>query len=833
MKTILTLFSFLLCWSFSFNSHAQHIHTHYCQHHKQQALQVSIAQQNSESVMAKQASNSRSDTIDIVHYDLQLDLSDISSRHLSGDCTITLVPKMDNVNRIDLDLEGYAVHGVQLNDNENVDFSRQGNQLKILLNTPISIGDTTNLKITYAGTPVPTAAFGGFYFTTNYAYNLGVGIGVDPPNYGRVWFPCFDNFVERSSYSFAIATAADQKAFCGGLLEKVETLDSGKKVWHWQLHQQIPTYLASVAVSDYTTIAFEHQGLEKTIPVEWGVRPADSNRLVQSFVHMPDAIDAFEERFGPYQFDRAGFVIVPFDGGAMEHAMNIAYPRFAVTGDLEWESLMAHEFAHHWWGNLVTTETASDMWLNEGWASYCEQVFFEQVYGKERYQQEVRNNHEEVLRLAHVFDGDFLPVSGVPFDATYSTHVYSKGSDMAHTLRGYMGEEAFFRCTKDFLAQYKFQHINSELFRDYLSECSGIHLTHFFNDWIFEAGFPHFSIDSTEVDFVGNEVIAKLFIRQRLYGGDHYYQNVPIDVTFFDLDLSTHTETIMLSDACSIHEISLPFFPILSVLDIDEKISDATTDQAITFTATGEHDFTTENVNMTINSIDAPAFVHIAHHWAMPDRLDKPIDNLILSDNRYWKIDGFNTGTFTASAEFRYDGSTSTTTGWLDNALMSRPENALTLLYRANSGNDWAIIPHTLQTGSNANDRRGSIRVDNLLFGEYVLAITDANRTDMLTTVLPPCFVTNIEEAVVETYPIAVFPNPTQNWFNIKLPQQLPTDSHIEIFDAQGKLITQLDWQATGTNEVLKVALWKSGLYFIRISNQGKQLAHKKIIITN
>ena len=83
--------------------------------------------------------------------------------------------------------------------------------------------------------------------------------------------------------------------------------------------------------------------------------------------------------------------------------------------------------------------------MNEGWASYSERLFLEHLYGKERYKNSIRDNHKSVLHYAHLRDGDTLPVSGIGHENTYGMHVYDKGADMVHTLRGYMGDSAFFK----------------------------------------------------------------------------------------------------------------------------------------------------------------------------------------------------------------------------------------------------------------------------------------------------------------------------------------------------------------------------------------------------
>ena len=113
----------------------------------------------------------------------------------------------------------------------------------------------------------------------------------------------------------------------------------------------------------------------------------------------------------------------------MEHATNIAYPRYAIAnGDKTSETLFAHELAHHWWGNTITCKTQEDMWLNEGWASYSERLFLEAVYGKKAYEDDIEANHHSVLQFAHVLDEAVLPVSGIGHANTYGRHVYDKGA---------------------------------------------------------------------------------------------------------------------------------------------------------------------------------------------------------------------------------------------------------------------------------------------------------------------------------------------------------------------------------------------------------------------
>lgn len=779
-----------------------------------------------------EANNSRSDTIDILNYEINLDISDISTDAIEGNCVITLTPKIEGVTELHFDLESLNVYDVEVNN--LVSYEYNSPLIKVTLSEALVIGEATTVNILYGGEPV-TAAFGGFYFTNFYAYNLGVGIGVDPPNFGRAWFPCFDNFVERSTFKYNITTADNHKAMCGGLLTNETDNGDGTKTWTWEQNQTIPTYLASVAVSDYETIEFVHEGLTGDIPVMYGARPQDTTNVKNSFVNMPQAIDAFEAAYGPYLFDRVGFTIVPFNGGAMEHATNIAYPLFAVNGTLGFEDLMAHEFAHHWWGDLVTTETASDMWINEGWASYSEHLFFESVYGVDRYKEEVRNNHESVMRYAHLFDGAHLPVANVPFDATYGSTVYNKGADVIHTMRGYMDDEVFFDCMKALLDDFAFKNINSAQFRDYLSDCSGTDMTDFFEDWMFAPGFPHFAIDSMNIDFVNDEFVANVFVRQKLLNAPHFYNNVPLEVTFFEFDLTTETHTIWVSGECSVHQVPLSFFPVLAALDLDEKINDATQDGLEIITGFGTYEFANTGMSVTVNEITDQTLVRVTHNFVTPDRPQTPLDGIVISDNRYWSVDIFNFGTFGASATIDYNGTNSTSNGYLDNALISASENLLKVFHRPSSAHDWQEVGGiSINTQGSATDKRGRITIDPIQNGEYVLGIQDPSRVDTLTTSIPECLVVGIDEAdrSASKPMLRMYPNPTKNSTLV----QLGAAAHertLQVYTVRGELVKTLDIAPGQSTVALKTDDLRPAIYMVQVWEEGKKKAVGKMVIVD
>ncbi|MFM7311306.1 MAG: M1 family aminopeptidase, partial [Flavobacteriales bacterium] len=352
-----------------------------------------------------------------------LDFSAMPSSDIVGVTELQIVQLQEHPN-IHLDFQGLDVDSVFVNDQP---VAYQQSSPNLYINYAALAGDTIFVRVHYQGSPQTDATWGGVYFSSGYAFNLGVAFTSVPHNFGRVLYPCLDNFIERSTYDFNIITTPDRRAYCSGVLLGVDTLANANRIHHWSLTVPIPSYLVGVAVSSYSHVEQSYSSVDgDQIPMWLVARPVDTTDMKLSMVHLPEAMGAFEDRFGSYNWPRVGFVAVPFNAGAMEHATNIAYPLFAVDGTTTYETLFAHELSHHWWGDWVTCRTASDMWLNEGWARFCEALFLEATYGSQAYRDEIRANHKDVLLYAHRNDGARLPVSGIPSEVAYGDHVYNK-----------------------------------------------------------------------------------------------------------------------------------------------------------------------------------------------------------------------------------------------------------------------------------------------------------------------------------------------------------------------------------------------------------------------
>ncbi len=666
------------------------------------------------------ANDFRSDSIDLLH--VAIDLNLLQTPQISAVCSIRCVPKISGVSGLRFDLEGLSVDSVSL-DGVSSAFAQSGASLLIPFSASPLPGDTFLVKIVYHGQPVTDASdWGGFYHQGSYSFNLGVGFAADPHSFGRAWFPCFDNFVERSTFEFSITSGASLPAYCNGTLQS-ETVQAGNLLRIWRIDQPIPSYLACFASGPYVSWKRNYQ----SIPVEIAAAAADTNKVAATFQHLQQAIACFQDWYGPYRWPKIGYSLVPFNSGAMEHATNIAIGRAFIDGSLNYETLWAHELSHHWWGDLATCSDAEDMWLNEGWASYSEHLFTEWLYGKQAYRDAVRTNFLEVLEKAHVNEGGYRAVSGVPHEFTYGDHVYHKGAVVAHNLRGYLGDSLLRAGIRSALDETNFDDWSSAEFRDKLNTATGYDLGDFFNDWVFSPGFTHFSIDSIEaLPSSGNLYPFKLFVKQKLRGAPHFYQHVPLEFTFVDAGWERLVKTAVLSGENADVTFDLPasFNPKFVWVNTDLRLTLARAEKEMVVKTIGNKNFSPAKMTVNVTAVQDSALIRVEHHYVMPDTAGSANPNGYLLTNRYWTVDADLSAGFDAYANVFYDGRGQA--DQLDTELFAQTgpaEDSVRLLYRQSAGQPWTEYPvYSKNTLSSANDKYGLIRIEHILPGQYTIA---------------------------------------------------------------------------------------------------------------
>lgn len=767
------------------------------------------------------AENLRSDTFNILKYFINLEIGNTGNHSVQGFTTVKMAPKLNNRTFIRFDLLKLVVDSVKENGNL-LSFQYNDTILKVNFSSPKNITDTAFITVYYKGNPQTDASgWGGFYFDNSqgaqYAFNLGVGFAAKPHNYGRVWFPCFDNFVERSKYEFVISSDTNRKAVCNGQLIS-EIISANKRICTWQMNEEIPTYLACVAVANYQKVNWTVNTLNGIKPISLVAFASDTTAMKAGFVNLKNCIAGFEHYFGPYMWNKVGYYLVPFNGGAMEHATNIAYPRFAA-GNLSYESLYAHELSHHWWGDLITCETQEDMWINEGMASFSAYLFKEWQYGKTAYLNDVKNEHEQLLHFLHKNEGGFRAVSGVPHSLTYGDHVYKKGADIAHTLRSYMGDTAFFNGAKYVMNQKAYSSINSNEFRDLLQTSSGQNLQSFFNDWVFSGGWSHFSIDSVKyVPLTTSAYNAIVSIKQKVFGAPHLHNNVPLELSFFKNDWSRVIKKLVMSGAHMTFTVTVPYEAVYCALNYDSKIGDATSHESKTIKTISNITYNLGKLFLKVqNAGTDSSLLRVIHNYVRPDDFKYNPFQHKLSDQHYWKLEGVLSNGFESKVRFNYDG-TKTNSGsfsYLDTMLTAFNGDSIQLFYRKSAADEWVMIQPSLRFVSGA--KSGFIEIDTLKLGEYTFGnIGDTSSVGW-------------KEVSIPKIELKVYPNPAKQKCKVELKENLNQEFVLNVYAVDGKLVKGFKLVQQISDIELKEI--PPGTYFLHLESKGNVLHTQKLIL--
>jgi len=732
-------------------------------------------------------SQSHRDSLHVCHYFLKLDMTKFSTGSISGEADLKIVPKAE-LNSIPLDLYRLTVDSVFVNS-QSVSFFQHDTLLRINYATS-NLADTLETAVFYHGKPQKDSDWGGFFTSADYAFNIGVGMGTYPHSIGRYWFPCIDSFTDRATYEYLIKTNPGYRAVCSGLLMNVSE-GPNYQLFYWKLNQTIPTYLSSMAVGPFITIDDEYIGIEHNIPIQIYASPEDSAGAVKTFSKLKQTLAAFEKRLGPYRWDRVGYVVVPFQQGAMEHATNIAFSDNALSGSISDQNLAAHELSHSWFGNLVTCSTSEDMWLNEGWASYCEIIFKEEVYGNEEATSAALDNHLKVLKSTFRSDG-YLTLNQIPHDKTYSSTVYDKGSDIVRTLRGYLGDSLFFKGAQAYLDQKSFDDASSQDLCNILTASTGIDLHDFFDTWVFHPGFPHYSIDSMLVVSNGDKYDVTLAFRQKEKARQFVGNSNKIEVTLMDKDWNSFSTQCLFDGKTGEVKVSVPFAPITAMVDANQKIADARTSELFVVKEPGSNISGSCDFSLQTLSVNDSALVRVEYNWIPADDFITPFPGVVVSNFHYWTIEGIFPEGFQSTGRFSYAYSQNTNP---DNGYVPGMNDTTVLLYRKHAGINWQVVAR----GSAAKQVVGRLTMSSLVPGEYALGFWDGE--------------TPLSISGTETFGrIKLVPNPASENLCIEIPIQFT--GKINCHDTLGKIIWNKE-VSRSKEIVIPVSEMKAGIYVI------------------
>ncbi len=448
--------------------------------------------------------------VDHIFLDLILD---IPGQSFKGNCTTTITPVRPGIQQlrmdaVDLNIESVLVNGV------SQQFDYDGAQIEIHLQQPAT---TATIKVAIAyGVDHPQR---GLYFispTADYPDKPTQVWTQGEDEDSRFWFPCLDYPGQLATSEIRVQVPAGFRAISNGELINTEKVTDGV-VYHWSQQQVHPTYLMTLAVGDFAEIADEWRGKPITYYVEKG-READGKR---SMGKTPRMVEFLSNKYGyDYPYPKYAQVCVDdFIFGGMENTSTTLLTdrclldERAAIDNMRTESLVLHELAHQWFGDLVVINHWSHAWIKEGMASYAEVFWTEEEYGKDDAAYYLLNEarayiEEDSSRYRRPI------VTNVYREAIelYDRHLYEKGACVYHMIRAILGDELFDKAIQTFVQNNAHQTVETVDLLRAIDQATGYNLMFLFDQYVFRGGHPDYKV---AYSWDGDGKLAKLTVTQK------------------------------------------------------------------------------------------------------------------------------------------------------------------------------------------------------------------------------------------------------------------------------------------------------------------------------
>jgi aminopeptidase N len=444
---------------------------------------------------------------DVRYWDLRLVVTDISGQTMSGAVTMTSQAVADSLTFIEYNFrDGMFVDSVYVNG-ETADYSRLNNIITVNLDRPYGAGEQFTTYIRYHGSP-QASGFGSFTWDSHNGQPIISTLS--EPEGARDWWPCKDQPHDKAdSDDVYITTPTDLIGTSNGLL--VSNIDNGDgtRTCHWHTSYPITTYLVCMSVSNYQSFTNYYVAINgDSMPVTNYVYPELYNQAVTDFSNVPSGIGVFASMFGEYPFvnEKYGHSLFPW-GGAMEHMTNTSYGSMLIRGDHAYEMIWVHELSHQWFGDMITCDIWPDVWMNEGFASYCEALYTERLNGLTAYLNYLRNSLSVYDPSGPVYN---------PSELFNGNTVYHKGAWVLHMLRGVMGDSAFMQGMRSYAndPDHMYGTITTRGFQHIMEQSYGADLNWFFDEWVWGMNRPIYRYSWMKDDLGNGQYEIFLHIRQ-------------------------------------------------------------------------------------------------------------------------------------------------------------------------------------------------------------------------------------------------------------------------------------------------------------------------------
>ncbi|MCK9518372.1 MAG: HEAT repeat domain-containing protein, partial [Dehalococcoidia bacterium] len=433
----------------------------------------------------------RDRVVDVRHIALDLSL-DIEGKRVSGTATHTVCPLNDGLGSVPFDAVEMTIEAVRLNG-EPAKFTHDGRELCVDLRSEQGRGTELEIAVDYSATPRL-----GLYFVgpdQEYPEKPVQVWSQSQDEDSRYWFPCYDHPSQKQTSEVRVRVPGSWFALSNGTLVEERDNEDGTKTFHWKQERPHSTYLMTVAAGEFTRIDASREGLT----IDYFVEAKDVEDGERTFKNTPAMIEMFERVTGvAYPWAKYSQVVVrDFVFGGMENTSattmteNILVDRKAGK-DYTSDPLISHELAHQWFGDLLTCRDWSHGWLNESFATYSEVLWYEEQYGADETRQyiiDTMNDYVDEQYRRPIVTNVFRD----PIDI-FDRHLYEKGAMVLHTLRGVLGDDAFFRSVRRYCSENLDRNVVTQDLIDAIASETGRNLEWFFDQWVFRPGHPELKV---------------------------------------------------------------------------------------------------------------------------------------------------------------------------------------------------------------------------------------------------------------------------------------------------------------------------------------------------
>lgn len=504
------------------------------------------------------ASNTKN--FDLIHTKLAVQFN-WEEAYMFGKAEITLVPHFYTQNQLVLDARGMDLHKVQLMSTKedlpsftDLVYAYKNDKITINLPTPYTKKDTIQIFIDYTSKPNELKEGGsraitsdkGLYFINEKGEDKDKPMQIwtqGETQSNSAWFPTIDSPNQKSTEEIAITVNERYKTLSNGILSHSELNGNGTRTDFWEQNMKHAPYLFMMTIGEFDVFKDKWRDIEVNYYVEKEYAPYTQ----EIFGLTPEMLEFFSTKLGvDYPWQKYSQVIVrDYVSGAMENTSAVIFGEFThqTTRELidgsAGEDVISHELFHHWFGDLVTCESWSNLPLNESFATYGEFLWREHKYGNDKSAEGLQADLSAYLN--GVSNGNFKDMVRFDFknrDDMFDSHTYQKGGRILHMLRNHIGDDAFFASLKLYLETNQYTDVEMHQLRLACEKVTGEDLNWFFNQWFFAKGHPELNINYAYNDSLKTQTVT-VEQMQKLNIAPLYFLPVNIDI-YVDGKVETH-----------------------------------------------------------------------------------------------------------------------------------------------------------------------------------------------------------------------------------------------------------------------------------------------------